>query len=158
GRERMGTDSAAIAAQTNYLRQIMDHVNPYTHVALKDEPAIVFVELVNEPWHHPDDIPGSIRYINALTDAIRGTGCRKLIMYNLSQDSRTGRPIPGSRPQGLTSGCYPGALVSGHELQATFLRAVDASPDMLRPELARLPRIVYEFDTPDQRSGMMYPA
>ncbi|HEY7611394.1 MAG TPA: hypothetical protein VH764_00255, partial [Gemmatimonadales bacterium] len=39
GRERMGTDPAAIRAQVTYLRQILDHVNPYTGVALKDEPA-----------------------------------------------------------------------------------------------------------------------
>src|SRR6188472_3145006 len=54
-RERMGTDRRAIAAQTNYLRQILEHVNPYTGVALKDEPAILFIELVNEPVHHPED-------------------------------------------------------------------------------------------------------
>ena len=157
-RGRMGTDSAAIAAQVTYLRQLLNHVNPYTHVALKDEPAIVFIELVNEPWHHPDDIPGSIRYINTLTDAVRGTGCRKLIMYNVSQDFRIGQAILGSRAQGLTFGWYPSGLVSGHELQGSFLRAVDAYPDMLRPELARLPRIVYEFDTPDLRTGYLYPA
>ena len=29
---------------------------------------------------------------------------------------------------------------------------------MLRPELARLPRIVYEFDSPDLNTGTMYPA
>ncbi len=39
-----------------------------------------------------------------------------------------------------------------------YLRGVDAFPDMLRPELARLPRIVYEFDSPDLRTGTMYPA
>ena len=42
----------------NYLRQILDHVNPYTGVALKDEPSILFIELVNEPWHHPEDLAG----------------------------------------------------------------------------------------------------
>jgi hypothetical protein len=35
---------------------------------------------------------------------------------------------------------------------------VDEFPDMLRPELARLPRIVYEFDSPDLRNATMYPA
>src|SRR5437879_13872505 len=29
---------------------------------------------------------------------------------------------------------------------------------MLRPERARSPRIVYEFDSPDLRTGYMYPA
>jgi hypothetical protein len=158
GRDRMGTDSAAIAAQVNYLRQILNHVNPYTHVALKDEPAIVFIELVNEPWHHADDLEGSIRYINTLTEAVRGTRCSKLVFYNVSQDFRIGEAIRRTQAQGVTFGWYPSGLNSGHELQGNFLRAVDAYPDMLRPELARLPRIVYEFDTPDLRTGYLYPA
>jgi hypothetical protein len=158
GKGRMGTDPAAIAAQVNYLRQILNHVNPYTHVALKDEPAILFIELVNEPWHHPEDLPGSIRYINALTAAVRSTGCDKLVFYNVSQDFRIADAIRGSRAQGVTFGWYPSGLNSGHELEGNFLRAVDSFPDMLRPEMARLPRIVYEFDSPDLRTGTMYPA
>jgi hypothetical protein len=158
GKGRMGTDSAAIAAQVNYLRQILNHVNPYTGVALKDEPAILFVELVNEPWHHPEDLPGSIRYINALTDAVRSTGCQKLVFYNVSQDFRIGEAIRRSRAQGVAFGWYPTGLNSGHELEGNYLRTTDVFPDMLRPELARMPRIVYEFDSPDLRNGTMYPA
>ena len=158
GRARMGTDSAAIAAQVNYLRQILNHVNPYTGTRLKDEAAILFIELVNEPWHHSDDIPGSVRYINALTDAVRSTGCTKLIFYNVSQDFRIGEAIRKSRAQGLTFGWYPTGLNSGHELQGNYLRTTDVYPDMMRPELARMPRIVYEFDSPDLRTGTMYPA
>jgi hypothetical protein len=158
GKQRMGTDPAAIAAQVNYLRQILNHVNPYTGVALKNEPAILFIELVNEPWHHPENLPGSIAYINALTDAVRGTGCSKLVFYNVSQDFRIGEAIRRSRAQGVTFGWYPSGLNSGHELEGNYLRAVDSFPDMLRPELARMPRIVYEFDSPDLRTGTMYPA
>jgi len=158
GRERMGTDPAAIAAQVTYLHQILEHVNPYTNVALKDEPGILFIELVNEPWHHADDIPGSIAYINALTDAVRSTGCDKLIFYNVSQDFRIGEAIRQSRAQGITFGWYPTGLVAGHELEGNHLRSVDVFPDMLRPELARMPRIVYEFDSPDLRNATMYPA
>ncbi|HEY8259404.1 MAG TPA: hypothetical protein VIG08_17225 [Gemmatimonadales bacterium] len=158
GKARMGTDPAALAAQVNYLRQILEHVNPYTGVALKDEPAILFIELVNEPWHHPEDLDGSIRYINALTDAVRRTGCRKLVFYNVSQDFRISEAIRRSRAQGVTFGWYPTGLNSGHELAGNYLRGVDGYPDMLRKELARLPRIVYEFDSPDLRTGTMYPA
>src|SRR6195256_22712 len=158
GKGRMGTDPAAIAAQVNYLRQILDHVNPYTRLALKDEPAILFIELVNEPWHHSDDLPGSIRYINALTDAVRGTGCTKLVFYNVSQDFRIAEAIRRSRAQGVTFAWYPTGLNSGHELEGNYLPAVDTFPDMLRPELARSPRIVYEFDSPELRTGYMYPA
>jgi hypothetical protein len=157
-RDRMGTDPAAIAAQVNYLRQILGHVNRYTGVALKDEPAILFIELVNEPVHHPEDLDGSIRYINTLTEAVRSTGCRKLVFYNVSQDFRIAEAIRRSRAQGVTFGWYPSGLNSGHELQGNYLRGVDAFPDMMRPDLARLPRIVYEFDSPDLRTGTMYPA
>jgi len=158
GKGRMGTDPAAIAAQVNYLRQILSHVNPYTGVALKDEPAILFVELVNEPWHHPEDLQGSIHYINALTDAVRSTGCTKLVFYNVSQDFRIGEAIRRSRAQGVTLGWYPTGLNSGHELEGNYLRTADTFPDMLRPELIRMPRVVYEFDSPDLRTGTMYPA
>jgi hypothetical protein len=158
GKERMGTDSAARAAQVNYLRQILEHVNPYTGIALKDEPAILFIELVNEPWHHPEDLEGSVRYIDALTQAVRSTGCRKLVFYNVSQDFRIGEAIRRSRAQGVTFGWYPTGLNSGRELEGNYLRGVDAFPDMLRPEIAGLPRIVYEFDAPDLRNATMYPA
>ena len=158
GKERMGTDSGALAAQVNYLRQILEHVNPYTGVALKDEPAILFIELVNEPWHHPEDMEGSIRYINALTEAVRSTGCRKPIFYNVSQDFRISEAVRRSRAEGVTFGWYPTGLNSGRELEGNYLRGVDAFPDMLRKDIARLPRIVYEFDAPDLRNGTMYPA
>jgi hypothetical protein len=157
-RDKMGTDPAAIRAQVNYLKQILDHVNPYTGVALKNEPAILFIELVNEPVHHPEDIEGSVRYINTLTDAVRSTGSRKLIFYNVSQDFRISPAIVRSKVQGITFGWYPTGLNSGFELKGNYLRGVDVFPDMLRPDLARLPRIVYEFDAPDTREATMYPA
>ncbi|PYO76569.1 MAG: hypothetical protein DMD67_08155 [Gemmatimonadetes bacterium] len=113
---------------------------------------------MNEPWHHPEDLEGSVRYINTLTDAVRSTGCAKLVFYNVSQDFRIGEAIRRSKAQGVTFGWYPTGLNAGHELEGNHLRAVDTFPDMLRPELGRLPRIVYEFDSPDLRTGTMYPA
>src|SRR5438874_9264154 len=101
---------------------------------------------------------GSVRYIDTLTAAVRSTGCSKLVFYNVSQDFRIGEAIHRSKAQGVTFGWYPTGLNSGHELQGNYLRGTDAYPDMLRPELAHLPRIVYEFDSPDLRGGTMYPA
>ena len=157
-RGKLGTDSIAWAAQANYLKQILDHVNPYTKTALKDEPAILFIEPVNEPWHHPEDLALSVRYIDMLVDAIRGTGTTKPIFYNVSQDFRITEAIRQSRAQGVTFGWYPTGLNSGRELQGNYLRTVDHYDPMLSPALAGLPRIVYEFDSPDLRTGYMYPA
>lgn len=157
-RERLGTDTAAIAAQVNYVRQILEHVNPYTGVALGKEPAIVMIEMINEPVHHPDDLAGSVRYIDRLVDAVRVSGSNAITFHNVSQDFRIAEAIRRSRVQGASFGWYPSGLVAGHELRGNFLRAVDEYPGMHMPELAGRPRIVYEFDSADLQSGDMYPA
>jgi hypothetical protein len=154
----LGTDPKAIAAQCNYIRQILEHVNPYTGVALKDEPAILFVEMINEPWHHPEDFDGSVRYIKALADAVRGTGCLKVLFHNLSQDMRMMAAIKASKVQGATFAWYPTGLNGGHALEENHLRSVDSFGPMFQPELLNVPKIVYEFDSPDMNSGYMYPA
>jgi len=157
-RSKLGTDPAALAAQVNYLRQIMEHVNPYTAIALKDEPQIIFVEMINEPAHHPEDFAGSVNYINALAAAVRSTGCRKLLFHNVSQDMRITSAVKTAQVDGVTFGWYPTGLNLGRMLEGNHLRSVDAFPPMLRPDLHRVPKIVYEFDAPDTNSGYMYPA
>lgn len=154
----LGRNPQAIAAQKNYLSQILNHVNPYTGIALKDEPAIVFIELINEPHHHPADAPGSIAYINALVEAVRGTGCAKILFHNLSQDFPMAPIIAASKAQGYTIGWYPTALVAGRALEGNYLRWADSYAPMLRADMPALPRIVYEFDSADMASGYMYPA
>lgn len=157
-RSELGTNPAAIAAQCRYLGQLLRHVNPYTGVALKDDPAVLFIEMINEPVHHPEDVEGSVAYINALVDAVRSTGCRKLLFHNLSQDFRIAGAIKASRAQGMTFAWYPTGLNSGHRLRGNYLRAVDAYEPMLRDDLRGMPKLVYEFDSADMISGAMYPA
>jgi hypothetical protein len=157
-RPEMGTNPASIAAQANYIGQLLNHVNRYTGVALKDEPAILFIEMINEPVHHPEDLRGSIDYINVLTNAVRDTGCKKITFFNVSQDFAIAPAIRQSKVDGVTFGWYPTSLGAGRTLKGNFLRAVDAYPDMLRPDLDGKPRIVYEFDQADLLSGYLYPA
>jgi len=157
-RPEMGTNAASIAAQVKYIGQLLNHINPYTRVALKDEPAIVFVEMINEPVHHPEDVAGSLNYINALTEAVRGTGSKQITFFNVSQDFAIAPTIAKSKVDGVSFGWYPTSLVAGHALRGNFLQAVDGYPDMLRPELKGRPRIVYEFDQADLLSGYLYPA
>jgi hypothetical protein len=157
-RPEMGTNPASIAAQANYIKQLLNHVNRYTRVAIKDEPAILFVEMINEPVHHPQDLAGSIRYINTLVAAVRSTGSKQITFFNVSQDFAIAPAIQRSRVDGVSFGWYPTGLVAGRTLKGNFLQAVDAYPDMLRPELNGRPRIVYEFDQADLISGYLYPA
>jgi hypothetical protein len=157
-KEELGTNPDAIAAQVNYLKQILNHVNPYTKLALKDEPYICFVELINEPAQHPQDFEGSVNYINALVGAVRDTGCQKITFYNFSQDFAMAQAIAASKADGVSFAQYPSGLVSGHQLRGNFLRTVDGYPPMLAPELAGKPRVVYEYDMPDVMSGYHYPA
>ena len=157
-KDRLGLDPAPIQAQCNYLRQLFNHVNRYTDRAYKDEPAILFVELINEPTHHPDDFAKSVDYINSLASAVRDTGCDRLLFYNLSQDFRIAEAIKTSVVPGMTFAWYPTGLNSGHELRANFLRAVDHYTPMANPALRGRPSLVYEFDSADMSSGYMYPA
>jgi hypothetical protein len=157
-KEELGTNPKAIAAQANYLKQILNHVNPYTGVALKDEPYICFIELINEPAQHPQDFEGSVSYINALYDAVRETGCQKITFFNFSQDFAMAQAIAASKADGVSFGMYPSGLVAGHQLHGNFLRTVDDYPPMLAPELMGRPKVVYEYDMPDVMSGYHYPA
>jgi hypothetical protein len=157
-KEELGTNPKAIAAQVNYLKQILNHVNPYTKLALKDEPYICFIELINEPAQHPQDFEGSVNYINALNDAVRETGCKKITFFNLSQDFAMAQAIAASRVDGASFAWYPSGLVAGHQLRGNFLRTVDDYSPMLAPDLAKRPRVVYEYDMPDVMSGYHYPA
>ena len=99
-----------------------------------------------------------MRYIDALAAAVRSTGCTKILFHNVSQDFGIAEAIRRSTVQGATFGWYPTGLNSGHELRGNYLRAVDDYPPMRTRVLAGRPRIVYEFDSPDLRTGYMYPA
>ncbi len=157
-KSELGTNPEAIRAQANYLRQLLNHVNPYTGNAIKNEPDILFIEMINEPWHHSNDTEGSVRYINALVDAVRSTGCKKIVFHNVSQDFNIAGALKLSEIQGASFAWYPSGLVSGRTLKGNFLRTVDNYELMNIPALDGMPRIVYEFDAPDLLSPVMYPA
>ncbi len=73
----------AIKAQQNYLYQFLNHVNAYTGIAYKDEPNIIAFEVSNEPHHHGDAVSVT-KFVKGMTDAMRKTGTKKPIFYNVS--------------------------------------------------------------------------
>ncbi len=154
----MGTEPKAIAAETNYIKQVLNHVNAYTGRALKDEPNLLFVEMINEPIHHPENLQQSVDYINTLVDAVKSTGAPQITFHNFSQDFKIGDALAQSKVEGIDFGWYPSGLVAGHEQKGNFLQAVDNYAPMLDPRVAAKPRIVYEFDQADLNTGYMFPA
>lgn len=153
----MITGDEARRAQVNYLRQFLDHRNPYTGRAYKDEAAVVAIELINEPLYAPDTAPAAItEYIDALADAVRSTGARQPIFYNAWQGQE--QAVADARIEGATFGWYPTGLVSGRSLHGNYLPLVDDYPAMRTACLARKAKIVYEFDAADVVSRCMYPA
>jgi hypothetical protein len=157
-RGALSTDPKAIAAEANYVTQLLNHVNPYTGKALKDDPHILFVEMINEPAHNSRDVEQSAAWINTLVDAVRRTGSKQITFHNLSQDFGIARSIAASRVDGVSFGWYPSGLNFGKELKGNFLHAVDDYEPMLNPLVADKPRIVYEFDQADLNTGYLFPA
>jgi len=157
-KEQLGLDPEAIAAQANYLGQILDHRNRYSGTAYKDDPAILAIEPVNEPFHHPEQFAKSVAYINTLVSAIRKTGCTKPVFYNVSEKMAIADAVGASRADGATFGWYPTGLMAGHTLTGNFLPLVDDYSAMRDARLQKKAKLVYEFDAPDLLYSYMYPA
>jgi len=157
-KSKLGTSAEAIAAQSNYIKQLLKHLNPYTGRPLKDDPSIVFIEMINEPHHTPDLAEKQRRYIDALVSAVRETGASQLTFHNISQDFRVAAAIRDSSVDGASFAWYPTGLMAGRRLSGTFLRTVDDYRDMNNKAISGKPRIVYEFDAPDTDTAYMYPA
>ena len=151
-------DEKAIQVQENYWKQLLNYRNPYTKRNIKDEPKILFVELINEPTQNVEEIDQTIEYINRLHKAIKSTGCKKPTFYNVSQNFGMVPAIAQSNIQGSTYAWYPCALNSNRSYEGNGLLMVDRYKAILDPRLSKKPKIVYEFDSSDMNTGYMIPA
>jgi Cellulase (glycosyl hydrolase family 5) len=159
GKDNCLTNPDAIKAQQNYLSQFVRHVNPYTKVAYKDDPDIVAFEISNEPHHR--ETPEKVReFINGMSAAIRKTGCRKPVFYNVSHSVQLGKAYFTSDIDGGTFQWYPTGLGARHELRGNFLPNVDkyTMPFNDIKEFKSQAKIVYEFDAADVGRSYIYPA
>ena len=77
------TNPEAIKAQKEYLFQFLNHINPYTGVAYKNEPNIIAFEVSNEP-HHRGEASEVTAFVEGMITAMRNTGTQKPIFYNMS--------------------------------------------------------------------------
>lgn len=153
----MTFDKKAIAAQQNYMMQFLEYRNRYTGCRYKEEPCIIAIELLNEPARIDGRNDEIREYIDAMTLAIRRTGCRKITAYNISENFNTAPAIRQSMIDCVLYGWYPTQLNHGAALCGNMLPYVDDYGPM-KIETGARSRMVYEFDSPDLTVSYMYPA
>ncbi|MDR1200409.1 MAG: cellulase family glycosylhydrolase [Tannerellaceae bacterium] len=153
------TDAEAIAAQERYLKQFLNHANPYSGVRYKDDPMIVAFEICNEPGHSLEKAKETTAFVRKMREAVRSTGCKKPVLYNVTQSIGLLKAFIDGGTNGVTFQWYPSGLVAGFERQGNFLPHVDSydMPFRHEPYFARQARIVYEFDAADIGRSYMYP-
>jgi hypothetical protein len=159
GKDQSVVKEEAIKAQENYLKQILNHTNPYSKTTYKDDQNIIAVEINNEP-HHSGPKGKTTEYINRLAAAIRSTGWTKPVFYNISESPFYSDAVAKSNVEGHSFQWYPTGLVAGHEQKGNFLPNVDryTIPFDSVPEFKNKARMVYEFDAADILQSCMYPA
>jgi hypothetical protein len=151
------TDSAAIAAQERYLTQFVNHLNPYSGKRYKNDPMIIAFEVCNEPSH--SKAKETTAFVQRMCAAIRSTGCKKSVMYNVTQSIGLLENFIAGGADGVTFQWYPTGLVAGRERQGNFLPHVDNYDMPFKNEkyFANQTRIVYEFDAADVGRSYLFP-
>lgn len=159
GKDACLTDEGAIKAQENYLFQFLNHVNPYTGIAYKDDPSIIAFEVSNEP-HHRESPEKVTAFIKRMVKSMRKTGCRKPVFYNISHSIHLVDAYYKAGIDGGTFQWYPTGLVAGHELGGNFLPNVDLYqiPFAGKSAFKKSAKMVYEFDAADVGRSYIYPA
>ncbi|PHQ30986.1 cellulase family glycosylhydrolase [Leeuwenhoekiella nanhaiensis] len=149
----------AIKAAENYLEQFLNHINPYTGVAYKNEPNIIAFEISNEP-HHSGEADKVTAYVKKMVDAMRTTGTEKPIFYNTSHGVHFAQAYFDGGIQGGTFQWYPTGLGYGKEIPGNLLPNVNDynipfDDEFKANEGAKL---VYEFDAANVGRSYIYPA
>lgn len=153
------TNPEAIRAQERYIASLAMHVNPYTGKAYKDDPSVVGFEINNEPCHTGTQ-QQTRDYINRMLAALRKTGNRKPLFYNVSHNMQQIEAYYATGIQGTTYQWYPVGLVSGYARKGNFLPYVDDYhiPFSHVKGFENKARLVYEYDPADIMYSYMHPA
>ena len=152
------TNPRAIAAQERYLTQFLNHRNPYTKQLNREDPDIIAYEVCNEPKYNKPEAPITA-FADRMAAAIRATGCRKPVFYNVSENPDVYEAVLNAKVDGLTYQWYPQGLVGNHTLRGNFLPYVDQYPIPYRTDkrFTSKAKMVYEFESADIIQPVMYP-
>ena len=159
GKDDCLTNPEAIKAQENYLTQFMNHVNPYTGVAYKDDPHVVAVEISNEP-HHSGEGEAVTEFVEKMVRAVRRSGYQKPVFYNISHSVRFVNDYFAGGIDGGTFQWYPTGLTYQSELPINALPNVDHYRIPFETDIKKHggAKLVYEFDAADIHKTYPYAA
>jgi len=153
------TNPDAIAAQRNYLKQVINHINRYTGISYINEPSIIAIEIINEP-HHPEETEMVTQYIDEMYEVLRNEGFSKPIFYNISEtwSDTQAQAVSNSKAEGVSFQWYPTGLVHNKMLEGNYLFNVDEYriPSESIDGFDRKAKMVYEFDAADIGYSYMY--
>lgn len=149
----------AIKAQQRYISQLVKHVNPYTGRSYADDRSIIAMEINNEPCHQTDARQVK-SYINTMVKAMKRSGWKKPILYNVSHNMPVVEGYYAADIDGTTYQWYPVGLVAGRERKGNFLPYVDNYhiPFNNVKGFGSKAKVVYEFDPADMLDSYMFPA
>lgn len=152
------TNPRAVRAQENYLGQFLRHRNQYSGRLYREDPGIIAYEVCNEPHYRPPLAP-VLSFANRLVAAMRATGLKKPIFYNIAESPQVKDAILDANVQGVSFQWYPEGLVAGHELKGNFLPYVDQYPLPYKGDkrFDTKAKMVYEFESADVLQPIMYP-
>lgn len=149
----------AIAAQERYIAQLLRHVNPYTGYSYQEDPYVIGFEINNEPCH-----AGAVRttaeYIARMIGAMKKSGNKKPIFYNVSHNLEHVSAYFNADIQGTTYQWYPVGLVAGRERHGNFLPYIDqyTIPFSGLKGFGNKAKAIYEYDPADNLYSYLHPA
>ncbi len=159
GKDNCLTNPEAIQAQETYLFQFMNHVNPYTGVAYRNDPRVLAVEISNEPHHRepPDQVTA---FVKKMVASVKKSGFAGPIFYNISHSVHLVDDYFAAGIDGGTFQWYPTGLGYQRELPGNALPAVSQYliPFDDRIKAHQGAKLVYEFDAADIGRSYIYPA
>lgn len=150
-----------------YIKELLNYTNPYTGNQIKDEPNILFIEMINEPAYASDFLTYESSYtttyqtaINSLVEAVRSTGCTKPTFMNVSQNMHVSSTVNGSDVDGGAYAWYPFGLNNRRTVEGNGLLWVDRLEKLMDKTTYPFSkaRVVYEFDATDKCDGYTLPA
>ncbi len=159
-KQKVLTEEWAVKAQENYLKQLLEHRNPYTKKKYGEDRNVIALEINNEP-HHTGPKEKVAEYISRMVKAVRSTGWTKPVFYNISESPAYADVVANSDIEGVTFQWYPTGLVANRSLKGNYLPHVDQYRIPFRdtiPAFRNKALMVYEFDAADVADSYMYPA